>query len=116
MADLSTPRPPPRRPHGRPGWSAWLLAPAWLLAALGLTAIAALSWSWLPALLIGGIVLMLLVWLFVSILSPAVPDRTCPRCREQGLVKIRRGEPGVVCERCGFRDEDRHVLLGEVPP
>ena len=49
------------------------------------------------------------LWILTSVLWPSAPDRRCPACRKRGLVKIRRGEPGVRCELCGFRDETMHV-------
>lgn len=81
----------------------------WLTLISALVWLVASSWSWLRWALLGAIVLSAAAWVFVSTFYPSSPDRTCPRCREAGLVKLRRGEPGVVCERCGFRDESLHV-------
>ncbi len=66
-------------------------------------------WSWVQYVVVGGLVLCVVGWVLISVLSPAVPDRTCPACQKKGLVKIRRGELGVCCEYCEFRDEDMHV-------
>jgi len=64
---------------------------------------------WIPS-IVGAIILIaFFIWVLVSTLSPAVPCRTCPGCGEEGLVKIRRGIPGVRCEKCDFVDENLHV-------
>lgn len=65
--------------------------------------------AWLPYIVGGGIAVIVLVWILVSALWPSKPDRRCPRCGGEGLVKIERGKPGVRCELCGFRDETMHV-------
>jgi len=82
---------------------------SWLLLALLAVGVAITFWAWVPYIVVGGIVLISVVWILVSVLSPAVPNRSCPSCRRDGLVKIRRGEPGVRCELCGFVDENMHV-------
>jgi len=113
-ADVVRP-PPPDGPDGsaeargaRPGCGVWWLSIAWLLVACAGVGLVVLSWPWLPYVLLGLLVLAALVWTFVSVLSPAIPDRTCPNCGGEGLVKIRRGELGVRCQLCGFVDESMH--------
>ena len=86
-----------------------ILVIVWLLLALLATALAVTFWAWVPYIVAGGLVLAFAVWILVSVLSPAIPDRTCPGCNKDGLVKIRRGVPGVRCEFCGFVDENMHV-------
>jgi DNA-directed RNA polymerase subunit RPC12/RpoP len=81
----------------------------WIVLALLGVAAAVFFWPWIPYLAAGVLVLCFTAWILISVLSPSRPDRTCPRCSEAGLVKIRRGVPGVRCERCGFRDEEMHV-------
>ncbi len=52
----------------------------------------------------------LLFWILGCVFSPARPDRRCPSCGEEGLVKLRRGEPvGVRCEKCGYQDAGKYV-------
>ncbi|MBI4586880.1 MAG: hypothetical protein HY717_22935 [Planctomycetes bacterium] len=52
----------------------------------------------------------LLFWILGCVFSPARPARRCPRCGEEGLVKLRRGEPvGVRCEKCGYQDKTKYV-------
>ncbi len=81
----------------------------WLLmVAIGVAAAFAFR-EWIPAIAIGTVIVAAVFWVLVSTLSPAVPNRECPKCHEQGLVKIRRGEPGVRCELCGYVDNDMHV-------
>ena len=81
----------------------------WLVVILGGVALAVAFSAWIPYIVGGALVLLWLVWVLVSAMSPAKPDRKCPACGREGLVKIRRGEPGVRCELCGFRDETLHV-------
>ena len=72
-----------------------------------------LAWlfsEWLVTIIVVGIVALVALWVLGCIFTPAVPDRKCPECGEEGLVKIKKGEPlGVRCEKCGFVDEARHV-------
>lgn len=81
----------------------------WLLLALLGVPLIVVSWDLVPYVVAGILVLGYAVWILVSVLSPARPDRTCPDCGREGLVKIRRGELGVRCECCDFRDEEMHV-------
>ncbi len=82
---------------------------AWILFILLGAAIAAWAGSWLPVAVAGVFVAGFFFWILISTLSPAVPCRICPQCGGEGLVKIRRGVPGVRCEKCDFIDEDLHV-------
>jgi len=93
----------------RPGIGVWLLSLVWLGVAILAIALVVAWWRWIPGIVVGLIVVVAIGWVFVSVLSPAIPNRKCPRCGGEGLVKIRRGEPGVRCELCGFRDETMHV-------
>ena len=81
----------------------------WLLIALGAVLVAVSFSASIPYVVGGGIVAVLALWLLISTLSPAVPKRTCPKCGGEGLVKLRRGEPGVRCELCDFQDKTMHV-------
>ncbi len=81
----------------------------WLIVVAGLAYLAFLAREVLPYAVGGAIALVAIGWIVVSAMWPSKPDRRCPTCGESGLVKIRRGEPGVVCEQCGFRDESMHV-------
>ncbi len=82
---------------------------AWILFILLGAAIAAWAGSWLPVAVAGVFVAGFFFWILISTLSPAIPCRICPQCGGEGLVKIRRGVPGVRCEKCDFIDEDLHV-------
>ena len=81
----------------------------WVALIAAGVAVALAFQEWIPVIVILVVIVVAAIWVLVSTLSPAVPNRECPHCREQGLVKIRRGEPGVRCELCGFVDEDMHV-------
>lgn len=88
--------------------SAWLPLLWLVVTGLGI-ALLVLLWDFVPYIVAGTLVGSFALWILVSTLWPSRPDRTCPRCKAEGLVKIRRGQPGVHCERCGFRDEQMHV-------
>ena len=64
---------------------------------------------WIPSIVGGVILLGFFSWVLISTLSPAIPCRICPKCGQEGLVKLRRGVPGTRCEKCDFVDEDLHV-------
>lgn len=81
----------------------------WLALAALFGWLAFLVRAWLPYAVVGVFGAVWILWMLGSVLSPAVPKRTCPQCGEEGLVKIQRGKPGVRCEKCDFRDEDLHV-------
>lgn len=50
------------------------------------------------------------LWLLVSALRPAMPDRECPSCREHSLVLIDpQNEYGVRCLRCPHVDRDKRI-------
>lgn len=73
----------------------------------------------LLGLVLGVLLVVPLVWIAVSTLWPARAERTCPGC---GTDELRRIDPdatvGVVCARCGWRDEDRsawHLAEEEGP-
>lgn len=81
----------------------------WLLLLAGGALVAVYLREWIPY-LVGGLVASgLALWVLVSTLWPSRPDRTCPRCSREGLVKLERGKPGVRCELCDYRDENLHV-------
>jgi DNA-directed RNA polymerase subunit RPC12/RpoP len=81
----------------------------WILVALAAVAVVIQFHDWIRVLAAATAAAALFLWVLISVLSPSAPDRTCPSCRGKGLVKIRRGEPGVRCELCGFRDAAMHV-------
>ncbi len=82
---------------------------AWIVFILLGAAIATWAASWLPVFVAGVLLAGFFFWILISTLSPAIPSRICPKCGDEGLVKIRRGVPGVRCEECDFIDEDLHV-------
>jgi len=49
-------------------------------------------------------------WLVVSSLRPALPERTCPSCKEESLRLLAPGEKtGARCPLCGFSDPELYV-------
>jgi hypothetical protein len=81
----------------------------WIVIALGLVYVAVAFSSWIPYIVGGALAGAWAIWVLVSAISPSKPDRRCPRCGKEGLVKIRRGVPGARCEICGYEDEKLHV-------
>ena len=81
----------------------------WIVFILLGAALAAWAGSWLPVAVAGVLLGGFFFWILISTLSPAIPCRFCPQCGGAGLVKLRRGVPGVRCEKCDFVDEDLHV-------
>jgi hypothetical protein len=50
------------------------------------------------------------LWLGVSALRPALPDRKCPQCGAEKLRLLRKGvREGVRCEACRFEDPELYV-------
>ena len=86
-----------------------MLPIVWFLVVALLAYAVYFLWAWIPYIVGVGVALVALGWVVVSTLWPSKPDRRCPRCGGEGLVKIERGKPGVRCELCDFRDEDLHV-------
>jgi hypothetical protein len=86
--------------------ASWLIGPSALLAIGAGLAIVRQGPGWIVAgvlgLALGGAVL----WVIVSALAPATPDKTCPSCGED---RLRRMDPattrGVACESCDWSDE-----------
>lgn len=81
----------------------------WILIAVAAIALAVAFSGWIPYIVGGALAAAFALWILISTLSPAVPDRKCPKCGGEGLVKITKGELGVRCELCGFQDETMHV-------
>ncbi len=81
----------------------------WFLVVGLLAGVVFVFWAWIPYIVGGGVALVALIWIVVCALWPSKPDRRCPRCGGEGLLKIQRGKPGVRCELCEFRDEAMQV-------
>jgi hypothetical protein len=51
-----------------------------------------------------------ILWLLVSSMRPALPDRTCPKCAKEALRLLEPGERvGARCPECGFEDAELYV-------
>ena len=51
-----------------------------------------------------------ILWLLVSALRPALPDRKCPKCQRDTLRLLIPGERvGARCPECGFSDTELYV-------
>jgi hypothetical protein len=66
------------------------------------------TFGWALAALLGAAI----VWMLVSVLWPARPDRTCASC---GRTSLRRSDPrstkGVSCGECGYEDASASSFL-----
>ena len=92
---------------------AWALIPV-----LSLLAVAAGLWivrSAPPGLAgwtLASVLVAACLWILGSVLWPARAERTCPRCGAAALVRLDpRATHGLLCERCGFRDESASSWL-----
>jgi hypothetical protein len=57
-----------------------------------------------------GALVVPMLWLVVSSLRPALPDRHCPKCQAESLRLLKPGEKlGVRCPSCGFEDAELYV-------
>lgn len=55
---------------------------------------------------------VVVLWILVSVFSPAHPDRTCPACGRAGLRRLDSSTTrGIRCEDCGHVDEDQSSFL-----
>jgi hypothetical protein len=53
-----------------------------------------------------------IAWVLVSVLWPARPDRTCPACGKEELLRMDPGSTrGVACASCGHRDAEQSSFL-----
>jgi len=91
------------------------LVPLAFALAIAVGALALLRPAWLPAAVLGTVLVAASIWLLATIFWPARAERTCPRCGEERLV---RADPqttmGVRCEACGYKDlEISSWLLAE---
>lgn len=51
-----------------------------------------------------------ILWLMVSALRPALPDRKCPECAQETLRLFTPGvREGARCPSCGFEDRELYV-------
>ena len=51
-----------------------------------------------------------ILWLLVSSMRPALPDRKCPKCAKESLRLLAPGERiGARCPECGFEDRELYV-------
>lgn len=52
------------------------------------------------------------LWILVSVLFPAKPDRTCPRCGNKALERLDPGSThGLHCRMCHWEDADASSFL-----
>ena len=94
-----------------PGLARWLgLSLLWLFLLGGGAALAVTARAIVPALLLGGLLVVWFVWMLVSTLTPGRADRRCPSCGAASLSPLERGNPiGLRCSSCGYVDPTGHV-------
>ena len=52
------------------------------------------------------------LWILVSVLFPAKPDRACPACSERTLERLDpKSTTGLCCGACGWQDEEASSFL-----
>jgi hypothetical protein len=57
-----------------------------------------------------GAVFMPILWLLVSTLRPAMPERHCPECGAESLrLLVPEEKVGARCPACGFEDAELYV-------
>ncbi len=107
-----------RSPSGFSRRWLWVLFPVIWIGVVTLAILLAVRFhAWIPVLVGAVLVGAVVTWVLGCTLSPAVPNRVCPRCKaDDGLVRLRSGQVlGVRCRRCGFVDENLYrAYLDEV--
>lgn len=98
-------------PHRSPAL-VWLTGPLLFATAVAGTVIVTQGGARLFGWTVGSLVVVGLGWVLVSSLFPAEPDRTCPACGVEALV---RADPlttrGVRCTACGHDDPEASSFL-----
>ena len=85
----------------------YLVGPFLLVVAIGASRLVLRRPEWLFAAVATGVVGAGFVWILATALAPTRPDRTCPACGAEDLVRLDpRTTSGVRCESCGHRAED----------
>ena len=86
--------------------SSWLIGVYLLFASLGAGAIGFLGPVGLFMWVVGGGIVLMVVWVIVCALSPAQADRRCPACGHDSLVRLDpESHRGLRCGQCGWEDE-----------
>lgn len=111
-ARRAPPPPPPRTEDVRIERAAWLIGPL-LLASIATGMLFIFRGAdHLFGLALGVVLGLGFLWILVSVLFPARPDRTCPSC---GLSNLERIDPksthGLCCTACGWQDEAASSFL-----
>jgi hypothetical protein len=89
-----------------------LIGPATLAAAVAGGLLIPRSPQVLVAWVLGAMLLIALGWVVVSSLHPARPDRRCPACTGQTLVRADElSTRGLTCTRCSWSDEQASAFL-----
>jgi len=59
----------------------------------------------------GTLFALAMLWILVSVFSPARVERTCPGCGGETLDRIDRGLRGLACPACGWEDREASAFL-----
>ena len=107
-----------RRPLGRrsapkvPAWAPWVVGPVFGLAVLAGFASLRADPLLLFAVVAGGALVAVILWIVTSVLWPAHADRGCPSCGVDALVRMDPGSTiGIRCTACGFEDDAQSSWL-----
>jgi hypothetical protein len=99
----------PRDPESR---SAWLIGPLLLASVAAGMLFVFRGADHLFGVALGVVMGLGFLWILVSVLFPARPDRTCPRCGNKALERLDPGSThGLHCRMCHWEDADASSFL-----
>ncbi len=108
--DLSRPRAP--RPECAESRIAWLVGPLLLASVAAGMLYAFRGPDHLFGIALGVVMGLGFLWILVSVLFPARPDRTCPRCGNRALERLDPGSVhGLRCHMCQWENADAASFL-----
>ena len=95
-----------------PRLASWLIPPLLLGSAVIGVVLVTQGGSALFGWTVGGLISLGLLWVLVSSLFPAEPDRTCPECGGETLVRMDPNTThGIRCVACAFEDAEASSFL-----
>jgi len=91
--------------------ASWLIGPIALIAIAAGLSIVRFSPGWIVATTLGLILGGAVLWVLVSSLAAAAPDRTCPACGQDSLERMDPATTrGVACGACDWSDPSRSAF------
>jgi hypothetical protein len=86
----------------------------WVVAGVGVTALAVVSWTALPALPVVGVAVAAIA-LVVNRMTAGLRESVCLGCG-QDVSQLPHGEHGVICPNCGHITSNMHLAEDPVGP